>query len=154
ILVEQAQREGCEAVAVPGGELIPAGGALEVLRHAQPLRIEFGNQRLGGGVALFGAGQGQGQGGEEIAALEGAEGIIGLLAWPENLAADRLGIVLRLRQGRQRQAEQGGGQKRGGADHAGSPRARAKAARAAAGFSARQIASPRPTNSAVLARAC
>ena len=64
-----------EAAHLPG-EPIPAGGALFVLRDAEALGKDFGDQGLGRGIALFGAGQGALQGGEEIAALKGTKSFV------------------------------------------------------------------------------
>src|SRR5690606_31695096 len=131
-------------------QLIPAGGALHVLGDAKPLGVKFGNQRLGGRIALFGARQGQLQCREEISALEGAKGIVDIFRRAEHGIADGLGIV-GLRPDRLQCAEAGQGNEAGAPDHERSRVASTSAARALAGSAADQTLSESAMNSAPVA---
>src|SRR5690606_34534807 len=108
-----SQFETGDGAAVLAGQRIPAGSAGDVLGDAQPMRIDFGDEGLGGGVVLFGARQRQAKGGEIIATLVGAVGGVDRQARAEDFLADRLG-VLALRQGgggrhQKRSGDKGGG---------------------------------------------
>ena len=71
--IEHRQREHGVAVAMRGGELVPLRRLGVVAADAEPLRVEFAEQRHGGRIVLLRAFGGFRQRGEEIAALIGAK---------------------------------------------------------------------------------
>ena len=76
---EHGQREHRIAVAAVGGELVPLGGFGVVLRHAEPAGIKLAEQRHRLRIVLLlDALRRQREGGKIIAALERAEGEVGL----------------------------------------------------------------------------
>ena len=75
--IELAERVERLRIAALAGEAEPVGGGGDILLHAEPARKQHAEQRLRHGVARSGALQRQREGGEEPAALKGAEGVVG-----------------------------------------------------------------------------
>ena len=75
--LEHRQREHRVAVAARGGELVPFGGFLVVLRHAESVGVKLAEERHRLRVAFVLDALVARQSGEEIAALKRAEGEVG-----------------------------------------------------------------------------